>query len=352
MLRTELEIGKGSGRITQHSGLRWEVAMKNILSILFIIAMMGLGAVAHAQQRAKVPRIAFLFMGSKDQPHLESFRQGLRDMGYVEDKNIAIEYRYAEGKPEALPVLAAELVRLNVDIILTTTLQASRVVLQATSTIPIVAVGSGDPIRDGLIKSLARPGGNLTGLSSSAGPGMIGKRLELLKEAVPRISVVGTPWSPEAGQIAGVELEEAKTTAKALGIQIRRYEIRSAGDIDRAFEALKKLRANALLIPGAPLMTQNTRRIAKLALKFRLPSIYQTRQFVEDGGLMAYGVNFGDLYRRAPTYVDKILKGARPADLPVEQPRKFELVINLKTAKQIGLTIPANVLARADRVIR
>jgi putative ABC transport system substrate-binding protein len=307
---------------------------------------------AEAQHPVKIPRIGFLFIGSKDQPHLESFRQGLRDLGYFEGKNIAIEYRYAEGKLDALPVLAAELVGLNVDVILTTTLQASRVVLQATGTIPIVAVGSGDPVRDGLVKSLARPGGNLTGLSSSAGPGMIGKRLELLKEAVPRISVVATPWSPEAGQIAGVELEEAKTTARALGIQIRPYEIKSAGDIDRAFDALKKLRANALLIPGAPLMTQNSRRIAELALKLRLPSIYQTRQFVEDGGLMAYGVNFGDLYRRAPIYVDKILKGAKPADLPVEQPRKFEFVINLKTAKQIGLTIPPNVLARADRVIR
>jgi putative ABC transport system substrate-binding protein len=326
--------------------------MKRILSVFFFITMMGLGAIAEAQQQAKIPRIGFLFIGSKDQPHLESFRQGLRDLGYFEGKNIAIEYRYAEGKLDALPVLAAELVGLNVDVILTTTLQASRVVLQATGTIPIVAVGSGDPVRDGLVKSLARPGGNLTGLSSSAGPGMIGKRLELLKEAVPRISVVATPWSPEAGQIAGVELEEAKTTARALGIQIRPYEIKSAGDIDRAFDALKKLRANALLIPGAPLMTQNSRRIAELALKLRLASIYQTRQFVEDGGLMAYGVNFGDLYRRAPIYVDKILKGAKPADLPVEQPRKFEFVINLKTAKQIGLTIPPNVLARADRVIR
>ena len=310
------------------------------------------GAVAQAQQQAKVPRIGFLFIGSKDQPHLESFRQGLREMGYVEDKNIAIEYRYAKGKLDALPVLAAELVGLNVDVILTTTLQASRVVLQATSTIPIVAVGTGDPVHDGLVKSLARPGGNLTGLSSSAGPGMIGKRLELLKEAVPRISVVATPWNPEAGQIAGVELEEARTAAKALGIQIRPYEIKSAEDIDRAFGALKKLRANALLIPGAPLMTQNSSRVAKLALNLRLPSIYQTRQFVEDGGLMAYGVNFSDLYRRAPTYVDKILKGAKPADLPVEQPRKFELVINMKTAKHIGLTIPPNVLARADKVIR
>jgi ABC-type uncharacterized transport system substrate-binding protein len=326
--------------------------MKSILSILFIITMTGWGIAAPVQQQARIPRIGFLFIGSKDQPHLEPFRQGLRELGYVEGKNILIEYRFAEGKLDALPVLAAELVRLNVDVILTTTLQASRVVLQTTHKVPIVAVGSGDPVRDGLVKSLARPGGNLTGLSSSAGPGMIGKRLELLKEAVPRISRVGTPWSPQAGPIADVELEEAKTVANALGIQIQPYKITDAGDIDRAFDALKKLRADALLIPGAPLMTQNSKRIAELALKLRLPSIYQTRQFVEDGGLMAYGVNFSDLYRRAPAYVDKILRGANPGDLPVEQPRKFEFVINLKTANQIGLTIPPNVLARADKIIR
>jgi ABC-type uncharacterized transport system substrate-binding protein len=283
---------------------------------------------------------------------LESFRQGLRDLGYFEGKNIAIEYRYAEGKPDALPALAAELVGLNLDVILTTIPQASRAVLQASRTISIVVVGAGDPVRDGLVQSLARPGGNLTGLSSTAGPGMVGKQLELLKESVPKISVVAMLWNPEAGQFASVALEEAKTGAKALGLQIRPYEIKSTEDLDRALRDLKKPRASTLLIPGGPVVTRNSRRVVERVTELRLPSISNSRQFVEDGGLMAYGVNFADLYRRAATYVDKILKGWKPADLPVEQPMKFEFVVNLKAAKQIGLTIPPNVLARADKVIR
>jgi putative tryptophan/tyrosine transport system substrate-binding protein len=225
-------------------------------------------------------------------------------------------------------------------------------VLQTTSTIPIVGVGLGDFVDAGLVKSLARPGGNLTGLSNSAGPGMRGKQLELLKEAVPRISVVAMLWNIDAGPLANVALEETKTVAKALGIQIRPYEIKSAGDIDHAFDDVKKFHINGALVTGGPVTTRNSTRIAELASKLRLPAIYNTRQFVEDGGLMAYGVNFGDIYRRAAIYVDKILKGAKPADLPVEQPTKFEFIINLKAAKQIGLMMPPNVLARADRVIR
>ena len=271
--------------------------MKTLL--LFIGFILAIIQIAEAQQTKKLPRVGFLFIGSKDQPHLQSFRQGLRDLGYVEGTNIAIEYRYAEGKPDALPVLAAQIVALNLDVILTTNLLASRAVAQATSTIPIVAVARGDPVRDGLVKSLASPGANLTGLSSSAGPVMIGKRLELLKEAVPRISIVAANWNPQAGQIATIEREEAKTSAKALGIQIRPYEIKSAEDLDLAFDGLKKLHDDALLIPAAPLMTRNSRRIAELALKLALPSINPARQFVEDGGLMAYGVNFGEIYRRA-----------------------------------------------------
>jgi putative ABC transport system substrate-binding protein len=321
-----------------------------IFAIVLTVALCG--AMAHAQQPAKIPRIGFLFIGSKDQPHLESFRQGLRNLGYIEGKNILIEYRYADGKPDALPALAAELVGLNVDVILTTVPQASRAVLQATSTISIVVVGAGDPVLDGLVKSLARPGGNLTGLSSNAGPGMVGKQLELLNESVPKISVVAMLWNPEAGRLAGVAIDEAKTAAKALGLQIRPYEIKVAGDIDRVFDDLKKTRADALLIPGGPVVTRNSKRVAVRVTKLRLPSMSNSRQFVEDGGLMAYGVNFADLYRRAATYVDKILKGRKPADLPVEQPMKFELVVNLKAAKQIGVTIAPTVLARADEVIR
>jgi putative ABC transport system substrate-binding protein len=316
-----------------------------LLTTLLLITV----SLAQAQQPKKIPRLGFLFIGSKNQPHLESFHQGLRELGYVEGKNIAIEYRYAEGKPDALPALAAELVALNLDVIVTTTPQASRAVLQASSTIPIVAIGF-DAVRIGLAKSLAQPGGNLTGLTSDAGPGITGKRLELLKEAFPRANIVAVLLNP-GGQFLDQTLEHAKTGAKALGLQIRPYYIKGAEDIDRAFD-LKKLRANALLITGGPITTLNSRRIIELATKLRLPAMYQTRNLVEDGGLMAYGVNFGDLYRRAATYVDKVLKGAKPADLPVEQPTKFELIINLKAAKQIGLTIPPNVLARADKVIR
>jgi putative tryptophan/tyrosine transport system substrate-binding protein len=332
---------------------RAEKNMKKKFMVFTLCAMFfALCSSAQAQQATKIPRIGFLFIGSKDQPHLDSFRQGLRDLGYVEGKNIAIEYRYAEGKPDALPALAAELAGLNVEIILATTLRASRVVLQTTSTIPIVGVGLGDFVDAGLVKNLARPGGNLTGLSNSAGPGMRGKQLELLKEAVPRISVVAMLWNIDDGPLASVALEEAKTAAKALGIQMRPYQIKREGDIERAFDDVKKFHINGFLITGGPVTTRNSTRIAELASKLRLPAMYNTRQFVEDGGLMAYGVNFGDIYRRAATYVDKILKGAKPAELPVEQPIKFEFIINLKTAKQIGLTIPPNVLARADKVIK
>jgi ABC-type uncharacterized transport system substrate-binding protein len=320
-------------------------------SILVAAVLLAVGVMAQAQQPKKIPRIGFLFIGSKDQPHLDSFRQGLRDLGYLEGKNIVIDYRYAEGKNDALPTLAAELVALNLDVILTTTVSANRAVLHATSTTPIVSVGAGDLVRLGLAKSLAQPGGNLTGLSSSTGPGMEGKRLALFKEAIPKISVVTLLWNPEA-QIGGFVLQEAKTGANSLGLQLRSYEIMSAGDIDRAFDDLKTRNRNALLITGGPIMTRNSRRIAELAVKLRLPSMYQTRQFVEDGGLMAYGTNFADLYQRAAIYVDKLLKGRKPADLPIELPMKFELVINLKTAKQIGVTIPQSVLYRADKVIK
>jgi putative ABC transport system substrate-binding protein len=323
---------------------------KSVLFITLTSLTLFAALPAEAQQPAKVPRIGFLFIGSKDQPHLESFRQGLRDVGYVEGKNVAIEYRYAEGKPDALPVLAAELVALNLDVILTTTPQASHAVLQASTTIPIVATGF-DPVRAGLAKSLAQPGGKLTGVTSDAGPGITGKRLELLKEAFPKTSVVAMLLNP-GSQFLNLTLEHAKTAGKALGLQIQPYYVKGAGEFERAFDDLKKLRANALLMPGGAITTLNSRRIIELATKLRLPAMYQTGNLIEDGGLMAYGVNFGDLYRRVAHYVDKILKGAKPADLPVEQPTKFELVINLKTAKQIGLTIPPAVLARADKVIK
>lgn len=325
-------------------------AFRISIFLLLSFLLLALGLPAQAQQPGRIPRIGFLFTGSNDQPHLAAFLQGLRELGYVEGKNIAIEYRYGEGKPDALPGLAAELVGLNVDVILTTTPQASRTVLEATRTIAVVGVGAGDPVAAGLVKSLARPGGNLTGLSNIAGPAMGGKLLDLLKEAIPKVSVVALAWNPSEVQI--VELDEAKTVAKALRVQLRLVEIKNAGDIERTFNDLKKLRVDALLIPGGAVMTQNSRRLVELATQLRLPAIYGSRRFVEDGGLMSYGVNFADLYRRAAIYVDKLLKGRTPADLPIEQPMKFELVINLKAAKQMGQTIKPNVLARADRVIK
>jgi len=326
--------------------------MKHIVSLLaLVMTLTACGDVAAAQQRTKIPRIGFLFVGSKDQPHLDSFHQGLHELGYVDGKNISIDYRYAEGNSDALPALAAELVALNVDVIVTTNPNGTRAVLRARSTIPIVVVGF-DPVATGLVKSLAHPGGNVTGVSTRGGPDMEGKRLDVLKEAIPKSNIVAMLWNPEAGQLAHLALDSAKRGANALDIQLRPHEVRSSGDIDRAFDYVKKLRADALLIPGGPLMTFNSRRLVELAAKLRLPAMYQTRQFVEQGGLMAYGVSFPDLYKRAAIYVNKILKGTKPADLPVELPMKFELFINLKAAKQIGVTIPPNVLARADKVIR
>jgi putative tryptophan/tyrosine transport system substrate-binding protein len=323
-----------------------------ISKILWLLAILFLAHVqlGTAQQPAKIPRIGFLFFGSRHQPHLQSFHQGLRDLGYVDGKNISIEYRYAERSSDRLVMLAAELVALNLDLIVTTTPAATRAV-QANSRTPIVGIGF-DPVATGLVKGLASPGGNVTGLSSSAGPEMMGKRLDLLREAFPKITTVAMLWNPEAGHFAKQVVQGAETGAKSLGLQLQPHEIRNTGDIDRAFEELKTLKPNALLIPGGALMTLNSKRIVEIATKLQLPAMYQTGQFIEDGGLMGYGVNYGDLYRRAVIYVDKIIKGARASDLPVELPIRFELLINLKAAKQIGVTIPPNVLARADKVIR
>ena len=320
--------------------------MKKAAFLSTVVAvLLTIGAMAQAQQPSKVPRIGFLFIGSKDQPHIEKFRQGMRDLGYVEGKNIFIEYRYAEGNADALPRLAAELVGLNLDVILSTTPAANRALLHTTSTIPIVSVagfGSG-PVKN---LNLAQPGGNLTGLTASAGPGMYGKRVEILKEAFPKIRLVALVGG------AGNNLDDASTAGKVVGVQVRPVEIKNINEIDSLGDELRKVRANGLLIGANPIAMINLRKIADLAAKLRLPAMSQTSQYVEEGGLMAYGVNFGDLYRRAATYVDKILKGRKPSDLPIEQPMKFELVINLKAAKQIGVTIPPNVLARADRVTR
>src|SRR5262245_36672303 len=310
---------------------------------------------AEAQQSKKVPRIGFLGAASASSyaVRIDAVRQGLNELGYIEGKNIVIEYRYAEGKPDRLPALVAELVRLKVEVIVSAGPLPTRAAKEATVTIPIVMTQVGDPVGVGFVASLARPGANITGLSSVA-PELGGKRLELLKEIVPqlsRVAVLGTSTRPGNAQ----ELKEVELAAGALKVNLLYLDVLDPKDIETAFRAASKGRADAvlMLVSGVVVGAHST-TIVELAVKTRLPVIYGTagRAFVEAGGLMTYGVNVNDLDRRAATYVDKILKGAKPADLPVEQPTKFEFIINLKAAKQIGLTIPPNVLARADKVIK
>jgi len=316
---------------------------------IVLLARLCLPGGAEAQPAPKIPRIGIVFIGGRDQPHLASFKQGLRERGYIEGKNIYLEYRYAEGHYDRLPGLAADLVRDKVDVIVTTSSISARAVRQATRTIPIV-MASGSPVERGLAESFSKPGGNVTGLSVFALE-LSGKRLELLKETVPKMTRVAALWSSSENESV-LGFKETQDAAKVLSLRIQSVELSDAGEMEKTFTELIKMRVDALLVVLSPLVTLNSRRIVELALKQRLPGMYPTRQFVEEGGLMGYGPLLGDLYRRAATYVDKILKGAKPGDLPIEQPTKFELVINLRTAKQIGLTIPPNVLARADKVIR
>ena len=324
--------------------LRWG----RIFAIVLIFAFGG--AVAQAQP-AKVIRIGFLgpTSAASNAGRMEALRAGLRDLGYLEGKNLVIESRWAEGKFDRLPELAAELVRLNVDVILTTGTPGIRAAKNATTTIPIVMVTSGDPVGFGFVASLARPGGNITG-SSTFGPELSAKRLELLKETLPRTQRVAVLFNPD-NSINDRNLPAMEQTAKLLKIRLQRFEVRGAEEFKNAFAAMTKQRVYAVALPEDDFLNANQNEVAELVAKQRLPSIGRA-EFAEAGGLIGYAVNFFDLYRRAAIFVDKILKGAKPADLPVQQPTKFEFVINLKTAKQIGLTIPPNVLARADKVIR
>jgi len=288
-------------------------------------------------------------------PHTrEAFRQGLRDLGYVEGRNVVIEYRSAEGKYERFPALAAELVALKVDVIVAAgSTPAALAAKQATRTILIVFASAADPVASGLVTSLARPGGNVTGLST-VGSELVGKRLEQLKQAVPGVSRVAVLWQPQGvlGERTRKDmLKEADVAARALGVRLQFVEARGPADFDRAFSDMTRARAGALTVLGSPTFLNERRRLVDLAAKNRLPAVYTVREFVDAGGLMSYGPNLADLFRRAATYVDKILKGAKPADLPVEQPTKFELVINLKAAKALGLTIPQSLLGRADQVV-
>jgi putative ABC transport system substrate-binding protein len=328
--------------------------MKIKITIFTLCAMLfALGYSASAQQPAKVPRIGWLTGGSlSSQGHRhEAFRQGLRELGYLEGKNIVIEWRTADGKRDRYPAVLAELLRLNVDAIVSDSAGSTRHARAATDTIPIVMTNDGDPVGNGFVSSLARPGGNITGLSTLS-PEISGKRLELLKEIVPKLSRVAV-FGTSTSAINAHELKEVELAAGVLGVKLQYFDVLGPKDIETAFRAAAKERSHAVLmnVSGA-LMSFQRKEIAELAVKSRLPVTYHRREYVEAGGLMSYGVNHADLDRRAAVYVDKILKGAKPADLPVEQPTKFEFVINLKTAKQIGLTIPPNLLARADRVIR
>ena len=302
---------------------------------------------AEAQKPAKIPRIGVLRPGAPPDAGLEAFRQGLRELGYIEGKNIMIEPRFAEGRIDRFRDHVAELIQLKVDIIVTPGGPQTRAAKEATTAIPIVMVNVGNPVGSGLVVSLARPGGNVTGLTTVTRD-LDGKRLELLKEAVPKASRVAVLWNPDAPG----GCEQTEIAARSLGLKIQVLEVRGPDDLDGAFRAAAKERAQALVVLRNPVTLNERKPIADLAIKSRLPTIYDDRMFVEAGGLMSYGTNITDSYRRAAVYVDKILKGTKPADLPVEQPTKFELFINLKTAKQIGLTIPPNVLARADKVIK
>jgi putative ABC transport system substrate-binding protein len=323
-----------------------------ILVSLLATVLLTTAPPADAQQPKKIPRIGFLGTASASvvADRVEAFREGLRKLGYLEGKNIVIEYRFGEGKSNEVTSLAVELVRSEVDVIVTAGPAATRSAKEATITIPIVIGNEGDPVGSGFVASLARPGGNITGLSNFA-PEISGKQLEIVKDIVPklsRIAVFGTSSNPGNAQA----LKEIELAAGVLSVQVQYLEVRVPKDIEIAFRSASKGHVNAVLALQNPVITFDRREVVKLAVKNRIPAIYHSIEFVDEGGLMTYSVSITDLFRRAATYVDKILKGAKPADLPVEQPIKFEFIINLKAAKQIGLTIPPNVLARADKVIR
>ena len=329
--------------------------MAAVPSILVAAVLLALGVTADAQQPKKVPRIGYLssLAPATDSARAEAIRQALREHGYIEGETIAIEYRYGEGKTDRYPELAADLVRLKVDIIVAVGADpAVRAAKNATKTIPIVMIGAGtDPVEAGIVESLARPGGNVTGLTN-LGPELGGKRLELFKEAVPKLARVAVLYDPATPPNVLQVKEYLPPAARALKLTIRSWEVRAADGFEKVSAALSKERPDGLYVLAGAIMYANQKRIIGFALKSRLPSVYGYREAVDAGGLMSYGADFADSYRRVAYFVDRILKGAKPADLPVEQPKKFELVINLKTANQIGLTIPPEVLARANRLIK
>jgi putative ABC transport system substrate-binding protein len=327
--------------------------VRDALTVVLALTLFAVPLAADAQQAGKVPRIGFLRLTSASDrpPLLDAFRQGLRELGWVEGQNLVIDYRYAEGRVDRLRDLAAEMVRLKVDLIIVSGgTQGATAVKNATETIPIVMIAVRDPVGTGLIASLARPGGNVTGVAGSAGLEIVAKQLELLTETVPkmrRVAILSNPANPYH-QLA---IREVNVAARSLGVQLQLLEARGPNDFDGAFAAMARERVEALVVVSDAMFNSHRTRLADLAARIRLPAAYGIRESVEAGGLMSYGPSFLDFYRRAATYVDKILRGAKPADLPVEQPTRFELVINLKTARTLGLTIPQSVLRRADNII-
>jgi putative ABC transport system substrate-binding protein len=320
---------------------------RRILVSLLPTLVLTVVCLARAQQPPKIPRIGFLTSSAGD-PATEAFRQGLRELGY---KHVLIEPRYADKRSEPLSELAEELIRLKVDVIVTTSTESSLSAQRATKTIPIVMGGGGDPVAAGLVASLARPGGNITGVTTIS-VDLSGKRMELLKEVTPQISPVAVLWIPTA-RGNKLQMKETEIAAHSLELQLQPAGVEGPNNFENAFSAITKVGSSSLMVLNSPMFASHRARIAQLAMKSRLPAIYPTSGYVDAGGLMSYGSNVSDLYRRAAYYVDRIIrKGARPADLPVETPTKFELVINLKTAKQIGVTIPDSVLYRVDRVIK
>jgi putative ABC transport system substrate-binding protein len=328
------------------------VPRRSVLVVAFGAFLFALSVSARAQQPTKVPRIGLQVVSPRDLnvTRIEAFRRGLQELGYFEGKNLRIEYRYAEGRLDLLPALASELVQQQVDVIVTVGTPGVLAAKNATGTIPIVFVSVSDPVKNGVVASLARPGGNVTGLSILA-PELSRKRLELLKDAFPNVTRVLVLWNPTSSG-ESLSFTETLGVAKALGVQLHSMEVRGASDFESGFQRARKARVQALITLPSPVVNSNLKQVVEFAARSRLPAMYFTPEFVDGGGLMSYAPSFTDQFRRAATYVDKILKGANPADLPVEQPTEFELVINLASAKQIGLTIPPSVLARADRLIK
>jgi putative ABC transport system substrate-binding protein len=327
--------------------MRLVVAGLTAVALLFLEAPVA----AETQPARAIPRIGYLTAGSVDieTSRLAAFRQGLRELGYSEGQNIVVEPRYAEGRYERIPELIAELVRLKVDVLVATTIPVVAAAKKATSSIPIVMVGVGDPVRTGVVASLGRPGGNITG-NTLLSADTSAKRVQLLREALPNVSRVAIIWNP-ANASAVPTFQEARSAARALGVALQSVEVSQPTQLDGAFTALTKTRPDALIVTADPLIQVHVGRVVDFAARHRLPAMYTLREHVIAGGLMSYGASLHDLFRRSATHVDKLLKGAKPADLPVEQPTKFELVINLKTAKTLGLTIPPPVMLRADEII-